>query len=145
MSEDLIKIVGIIVIIGFLVFLVIKSMRLHMNVMEGLTDGATGKSSNDGIGASATNYASVLKNQVTLLHNDILLLHTNRYGNYVKEYGNIILSMDDYINALMLKTVLSIDVASIDIKTNIEHIKNINELNSAKSALNSILKYVDSN
>ena len=53
--------------------------------------------------------------------------------------------MDDYINALMLKTVLSIDVASIDIKTNIEHIKNINELNSAKSALNSILKYVDSN
>jgi len=141
MSEDLIKIVGIVVIIGFLVFLVIKSMRLHMNMMEGLTNNTSDKSSNNGVGASATNYASVLKNQVTLLHNDTLLLNNNEY---VKEYGNIILSMDDYINALMLKTVLSIDVSATDIKTNIEHIKNINELNSAKSALNSILKYVDS-
>ena len=140
MSEDLIKIVGIVVIIGFLVYLVTKSMRLHMNVMEGLTN-PTSSSSTTGIGASASNYATTLKNQVTQLHNDILLLNNK---DYVKEYGNIILSMDDYINALMLKTVLSMDVTAETPDANLAVIKTLNELNSAKSSLNNVLKYVDS-
>jgi len=140
MSEDLIKIVGIVVIIGFLVFLAVKSMRLHMNVMEGLTNPGSSSTPN-GIGASAANYAVTLKNQVTQLHNDILLLNNK---DYVKDYGNIILSMDDYINALMLKTTLNIDPSAEDAAANLENIKTLNELNSAKASLNNVLKYVDS-
>ena len=140
MSEDLIKIVGIVVIIGFLIFLAIKSMSLHMNVIEGLTNPGSSATAN-GIGASAANYAITLKNQVTQLHNDTLLLSNK---DYVKEYGNIILSMDDYINALMLKTTLSIDATADNADANIASIKTLNELNSAKAALNSVLKYVDS-
>jgi hypothetical protein len=140
MSEDLIKIVGIVVIIGFLVFLAVKSMRLHMNVMEGLTNPGSSATTN-GIGASASNYAVTLKNQVTQLHNDILLLNNK---DYVKDYGNIILSMDDYINALMLKTTLNIDPTAEDAAANLENIKTLNELNSAKASLNNVLKYVDS-
>ena len=140
MSEDLIKIVGIVVIIGFLVFLAVKSMRLHMNVMEGLTNPGSSATTN-GIGASAANYAVTLKNQVTQLHNDILLLNNK---DYVKDYGNIILSMDYYINALMLKTTLNIDPTAEDAAANLENIKTLNELNSAKASLNNVLKYVDS-
>jgi len=140
MSEDLIKLIGIVVIIGFLIYLATKSMRLHMNVMEGLTN-PTSSSSTNGIGASASNYATTLKNQVTQLHNDTLLLNNK---DYVKEYGNIILSMDDYINALMLKTVLNMDVTADSTDANISAIKTLNELNSAKASLNSVLKYVDS-
>ena len=140
MSEDLIKIVGIVVIIGFLVFLALKSMRFHMNVMEGLTNPGSSATTN-GIGASAANYAVTLKNQVTQLHNDILLLNNK---DYVKDYGNIILSMDDYINALMLKTTLNIDPTAEDAAANLENIKTLNELNSAKASLNNVLKYVDS-
>lgn len=141
MHEDLIKIVGIVVIIGFLVFLAIKSMRLHMNVMEGLTNPVSPSAATNGIGASAANYAITLKNQVTQLHNDILLLNN---AAYVKEYGNIIVSMDDYINALMLQTALNIDATASDASANLTNIKTLNELNSAKSALNNVLKYVDS-
>jgi len=140
MSEDLIKLIGIVVIIGFLIYLATKSMRLHMNVMEGLTN-PTSSSSTNGIGASASNYSTTLKNQVTQLHNDTLLLNNK---DYVKEYGNIILSMDDYINALMLKTVLNMDVTADSTDANISAIKTLNELNSAKASLNSVLKYVDS-
>ena len=140
MSEDLIKIVGIVVIIGFLIFLAIKSMSLHMNVMEGLTNPGS-SATTTGIGSSAANYAITLKNQVTQLHNDTLLLNNK---DYVKEYGNIILSMDDYINALMLKTTLSIDATAENADANIERIKTLNELNSAKASLNNVLKYVDS-
>lgn len=140
MSEDLIKLIGIVVIIGFLIYLAAKSMKLHMNVMEGLTN-PTSSSSASGVGASASNYATTLKNQVTQLHNDTLLLNNN---DYVKEYGNIILSMDDYINALMLKTVLNMDVTADSADTNITAIKTLNELNAAKASLNNVLKYVDS-
>jgi hypothetical protein len=140
MNEDLIKLIGIVVIIGFLVYLAAKSMRLHMNVMEGLTN-PTSSSSANGVGASASNYATTLKNQVTQLHNDTLLLNNK---DYVKEYGNIILSMDDYINALMLKTVLNMDVTADNADKNISAMKTLNELNAAKASLNNVLKYVDS-
>ena len=82
-----------------------------------------------------------LENQVTQLHNDTLLLNNK---DYVKQYGNIILSMDDYINALMLKTVLSIDATADNPDANIVAFKTLNELNASKASLNSVLKYVDS-
>jgi hypothetical protein len=140
MNEDLIKIVGIVVIVGFLIYLAAKSMKLHMNVMEGLTN-PTSSSTTNGVGASSSNYETTLKNQVTQLHNDVLLLNNKEY---VKQYGNIILSMDDYINALMLKTVLNMDAAADSVDKNINAIKTLNELNSAKASLNNVLKYVDS-
>lgn len=140
MSDDLIKIVGIVVIIAFLVYLAAKSLKLHMNIMEGLTN-PTSSSSDNGIGASSSNYETTLKNQVAQLHNDTLLLNNK---DYVKQYGNIILSMDDYINALMLKTVLSIDATADNADANMVAFKTLNELNAAKASLNSVLKYVDS-
>ena len=139
MSEEFIKFVGILVIIGFLLYVGIQSMKVHSRVMEGLTNPAS--STGTGIGSSAANYAITLKNQVTQLHNDILLLNNKEYN---KEYGNIILSMDDYINALMLKTTLNMNATADDVDSNLENIKKLNELNSAKAALNNVLKYVDS-
>jgi hypothetical protein len=44
----------------------------------------------------------------------------------------------------MLKTVLSTNVNSENVSDNIENIKTLNELNSAKAALNNVMKYVDS-
>ena len=76
MTEDFIKIIGIVVIIGFLIFLATKSLKLHMNVMEGLTN-PTDASAKTGVGASANGYASSLKNKVTQMQNDVLLM-TNK-------------------------------------------------------------------
>uniref|UniRef100_A0A6C0AZH0 Uncharacterized protein n=1 Tax=viral metagenome TaxID=1070528 RepID=A0A6C0AZH0_9ZZZZ len=140
MSEEFIKMIGIFVIIAFLLYVAAKSMKFHMGLLEGLTNPAS-SSTTTGIGSSAANYAITLKNQVAQLHNDILLMSNKEY---VKEYGNIILSMDDYINALMLKTTLMMNATADDVDANLENIKKLNELNSAKSALNNVLKYVDS-
>jgi hypothetical protein len=141
MKEDLIKIVGIVFIIGFLIFLATKSLNLHMNVMEGLTN-PTDSSAKNGVGASANGYASSLKNKVTQMQNDILLLSNK---DYKKDYENIVLYMDDYVNALMLKTTLSINVNADNASDNLEAIKTLNELNAAKASLNSVMKYIDSN
>lgn len=140
MTEDFIKIVGIVVIIGFLIFLATKSLKLHMNLMEGLTN-PSDSSATSGIGASANGYASSLKNKVTQMQNDILLMSNK---DYKKDYENIVLYMDDYVNALMLKTTLSINVNADNASDNIEAIKTLNELNAAKASLNNVMKYVDS-
>jgi len=140
MTEDFIKIIGIVVIIGFLIFLATKSLKLHMNVMEGLTN-PTDASAKTGVGASANGYASSLKNKVTQMQNDVLLMSNK---DYKKDYENIVLYMDDYINALMLKTTLSINVNADNASDNIETIKILNELNATKASLNNVMKYVDS-
>jgi hypothetical protein len=108
--------------------------------MEGLTN-PTDASAKTGVGASANGYASSLKNKVTQMQNDVLLM-TNK--DYKKDYENIVLYMDDYVNALMLKTVLSINVNADNASDNIENIKTLNELNSAKASLNNVMKYIDS-
>jgi len=140
MTEDFIKMVGIIVIVAFLIFLATKSLKLHMNVMEGLTNPVNSPVAN-GIGASSSDYASSLQNMATRMQNDILLLNNK---DYKKDYENIVLHMDDYISALMLKTTLSINISSENPSDNIEGIKTLNELNAAKASLNNVMKYLDS-
>jgi hypothetical protein len=142
MSEEIIKLCGIVLIVAFIIYLVTSWLNIQMNVVEGLTNPKSiTNDSSSGIGASAAKYSTALQNSVTKLHSDILLLNNSEYK---KEYENIILNMDDYIDGLMLKTVLSINVTSENVNDNIEKFKNLNELNSAKTALNNVMKYVDS-
>jgi hypothetical protein len=142
MSEEIIKLCGIVLIIAFIIYLVTSWLNIQMNVVEGLTN-PTSVTSNttSGIGASAANYSTSLQNIVTKLHSDVLLLNN---AEYKKEYENIILNMDDYIDGLMLKTVLSININSENVSDNIEKFKNLNDLNAAKTSLNNVIKYVDS-
>jgi hypothetical protein len=140
MTEDFIKLIGIVVIIGFVIFLATKSLSLHRNVMECLTN-PTDSTAASGIGASSANYANALKNKATQLQNDVLLLNNK---DYKKDYENIVLHMDDYVNALMLKTVLSINVNTDNSEDNADAFKTLNELNATKASLNSVMKYIDS-
>jgi hypothetical protein len=108
-----------------------------MNFKEGMTAGSgnisTSVPSSNGIAGSAQNYAANIKS-VTIKNNDELLI-----SKYRSDYENTILNLDDLINSMMLKTVLSMDTTNP-----MTSIKNLNELNSAKTALNSVMKFVDS-
>jgi|UniRef100_A0A6C0D8Q6 hypothetical protein len=142
MSEEIIKLCGIVLIIAFIIYLVTSWLNIQMNVVEGLTNPTTlTGNTTSGIGASATNYSTSLQNIVTKLHSDVLLLNN---AEYKKEYENIILNMDDYIDGLMLKTVLSININSENASDNIDKFKTLNDLNAAKTSLNNVIKYVDS-
>jgi len=137
MKDEMLKIIGIIVIIGFLVFLATKTMKLHMKVVEGLTNSTTDPSASSEAG-SAANYASTLKNQVVQLQDTMLI------SKYRKDYETVVLNMDDYVNVLMLQSVLSINPASTTNDANMAIIKTLNELNNSKIALNNVMKYIDS-
>jgi hypothetical protein len=144
MKDEIFKIIGAVVIIGFIVFLAAKTLKLHFKVVEGLSlNDATSSTSavstsGGGEAASAESYSSTLKNKVTQLQDTLLV------SKYRKEYENIILNMDDYVSILMLRTTLSMDPNADDATSNLEKIKALNELNNSKSALNNVMKYVDS-
>lgn len=137
MNSEFLKILGIVVLIAFLVYLASKLLKLHLNLVEGLTNPGV-SSVTIGEAASAANYGSALKNQVTQIQ-DILLI-----TKYRKEYETIVLNMDDYVNALMLKTVLKMNVETDDVELNIANIRNLKDLNDSKTALNNVMKYIDS-
>ena len=65
--------------------------------------------------------------------NDELLI-----SKYKSDYENIILNMDDMLNNLMLQTTLSVNTNNPQ-----SAIKQLAEMNQAKSALNSVMKYLD--
>ena len=147
MKDDFLKIVGILVIIGILVFLAVKFLKIQAKVMEGLTnpspDGTTSPGAN-GEAGSAAQYAAEIKSNVIKLQDTLLIT------KYRSDYETVILNMDDYINMLMLKTVLNIKI--VDDSTtagkqnpNIELIAALNTLNSAKQSLNNVMKFVDAN
>ena len=93
-------------------------MKLHMNFMEGLTNDTS--NSITGEGDSAENYLSTLKNQVKNI-TDKLSVDKNK-----QKYENIVIQMDDYINVLMLKTMLNIDPRNTDPFSYMQDLKNLN-------------------
>jgi hypothetical protein len=121
--------------ICFIVYLIFR----NINFQEGLENNTTTvsntavNSSTNGIAGSAPNYAADIKSQA-IRNQDILLI-----SKYRKDYENTILNLDDLVNTMMLETTLSIDK-----KNPMKSLDKLVTLNSAKTALNSVMKYVDS-
>ena len=139
MNEDFLKIIGVIVVIGFILFLASKSIKLQKKVVEGLTNpsAATSTSANGQAGSAAA-YTASIQAQVTQM-NDTLLI-----TQYRSDYENIIINMSDYFNLLILQGFVNLNTSSSNASTNIDAINNINSLYSAIQTLNSTMKFIDS-
>jgi hypothetical protein len=121
--------------ICFVAYLFFKGM--NYNYKEGMTaDQSTSSSSNgvagNGVAGSAASYAATIKDESVKL-NDTLLI-----SKYRKDYENVILNVDDLIDSLMLKTALTIDTTNP-----LPSLTKLSEMNQAKTALNSVMKFVD--
>ena len=123
----------------FIVSICFVSYLLFRNLdfKEGMTTNSTTTTStttstSNGIAGSAQNYAANIK-ATTIQNQDMLLI-----SKYRKDYENVILNLDDLINTMMLQTALS--VKNTDPMSSL---KKLNELNSARGALNSVMKFVD--
>jgi hypothetical protein len=95
-----------------------------------MTDASSMK---DGIAGNAATYSSTIKSETVKLHDTFLI------SKYRKDYENIILNLDDYINMMMLKTALTVDQDNPG-----PSIIKLSDMNNAKTALNNVMKFVDS-
>ena len=119
--------------ICFVLYLFFKNFNFS-GIKEGMTD-ASGNSVTpppNGVAGNAASYGATIKAENIKLQDTFLIT------KYRTDYETAILNLDDLLNSLMLKTALSIDT-----KKPADGIKQLAEMNQAKSALNSVMKFVD--
>jgi hypothetical protein len=123
------------IIICFVVYLVFRSFHYNPMLIEGMTDasGNTTSTPSNGIAGNAASYGASLKSSTIKLQDTFLI------SKYRSDYETVILNMDDLMNNLMLQTALTIDPNNPS-----TGIDNLVKMNQAKSALNSVMKFVDS-
>ena len=120
--------------ISFVVYILFRNF--NYGYKEGMTTtDASGNSvitQQNGIAENAASYSATIKS-ANMKVNDKLSIN-----KYKSDYENVILNMDDMLNNLMLQTSLSVDVNNPQ-----SSIKQLAEMNQAKSALNNVMKYLD--
>lgn len=93
---------------------------------------STSTSTSNGIAGSAQNYAANIKS-MTIKNQDVLLI-----SKYRTDYENAILNLDDLINTMMLQTALTVDNSKP-----MSSLEKLVQLNSARGALNNVMKFID--
>jgi hypothetical protein len=120
--------------IFFILYLVYKNFNYNP-LREGMTDasGNTTSSTQNGIAGNASAYSAALKSAVIKSQDTFLI------SKYRSDYESAILNLEDLINTLMLKTALTVDQSNPQ-----QSIMQLSQLQQAQVALNSVMKYVDS-
>ena len=140
-QDEFFKIIGIVIVCFFIIYMVMKMFQLQTSVIEGLTnaDGTISPSATaptSGEAGTAASYAAAIKAQVVKLQDELLV------PKYRKDYETAIINLDDYIGYLMIKQTLNMKLDG-DMKSNIEAVNNLNILKNAKDSLNSTMTFLD--
>lgn len=137
-QDEFFKIVGILIVGFFIIYMVVKMFQLQTSVIEGLTnpDGTSVTPPSSGEAGTAPSYAAAIKAQVVKLQDELLI------AKYRKDYESAIINLDDYIGYLMIKQSLNMKLDG-DIKANIEGLNNLSILKTAKDSLNTTMTFLD--
>jgi hypothetical protein len=140
-QDEFFKIIGIIIVCFFIIYMALKMFQLQTKVIEGLTnaDGTITSSTtppSSGEAGTSTSYAAAIKAQVVKLQDELLI------AKYRKDYEAVIINLDDYIGYMMIKQSLNMKLDG-DMKSNIEAINNLNILKTAKESLNATMTFLD--
>lgn len=120
----------------FVVYFVFRSFNYNPMLIEGMTDASGNTISvsapSNGMAGNAASYAASIK-AATIKSQDTFLI-----SKYRADYESAILNLDDLLSNLMLKTALTINIDSP-----IEAVDKLAKMQQAKVALNSVMKFVD--
>ena len=122
--------------IGICFVLYLLFRNFNFSNREGMTDasGNTTSSStpSNGIAGNAASYGATIKAETIKLQDTFLI------SKYRSDYETAILNLDDYINNLMLNLTLSINGTNLA-----KSLEQLGQMQQAKTALNSVMKFVD--
>ena len=131
------KLIGIVIVACFIIYMIIKMFQLQVRVVEGLTNQDSTIVNVSGEAGTSSSYAAAIKAQVVKLQDELLI------SKYRKDYETAIINLDDYVSFLLLKQALNLKTDG-DVGNNMVAINNINSLKSAKDSLNVAMKFLDS-
>jgi hypothetical protein len=139
MENDLFTNVLMLVAIVFLIYIIFSTMNFGYK-KEGFdssnnsTKSSSSSSSNiNGFAGNAQYYVSGIKDRVIKLQDTMLL------SKYRADYENVIMGLDDLVDNLMLEKVLSITADNTQ-----KSFQELVTLNDSKTALNNVMKFIDS-
>ena len=122
--------------ICFVAYILFRNFEYNSayGIIEGMTDGSGNitPSSTNGVAGNAASYGATIKAENIKMQDTFLI------SKYRSDYETAILNLDDLLSSLMLQTALTVDTKSPQAA-----IKQLAEMNQAKSALNTVMKYVD--
>lgn len=123
--------------ICLVIYLIFRNFHYNPMLIEGMTD-ASGNSvavtaPANGVAGNASSYSAALK-AATIKMQDTFLI-----SKYRSDYESSILNLDDLLNNLMLNTALNVNQSNPG-----EAIEKLAKMQQAKVALNSVMKFVDS-
>ena len=130
-QDEFFKIIGIIIVSFFVIYMVVKMFQLQSNVIEGLTNSDTAEES-----GTASTYAANIKAQIVKLQDKLLI------SKYRKDYEAAIINLDDLVGYLMIEHILNMKLGK-DMKTNMESINALNILKNSKESLNATMTFLD--
>lgn len=140
-QDEFFKIIGIIIVCFFIIYMSMKLFQLQTSVIEGLTndDGTISSSTtapSSGEAGTAASYAAAIKAQVVKLQDELLI------SKYRKDYEAAIINLDDLIGYMMIKQSLNMKLGN-DTKSSIEMINHLNIMKNAKESLNATMAFLD--
>lgn len=136
MNEDMIKMIGITILVVFLVYLAYKSLKLHTNIQNTIMEGLENNAPN-GVANSAATYAESITKQMNVLQDSLLI------SKYKTDYENVIINLEDYITTLMMDISLKLSLKDGASPENMTLLSNLNTLNNARQSLNTVMTFVD--
>jgi hypothetical protein len=134
-QDEFFKIIGIVIVSFFIIYMTIKMFQIQTRVIEGLTNNDP-LTSATGEAGTATSYAEAIKAQVVKLQDELLV------AKYRKDYETAIINLNDYVGYLMIQQTLNMTING-DLKTNIDLLNNLNVMNTAKVSLNATMTFLD--
>lgn len=138
-QDEFFKIVGILIVSFFIIYMAVKMFHLQTKAIEGLTnqnDSSTTTTQTSGEAGTSASYAASVKAQVVKLQDELLI------AKYRKDYEAAIINLDDYFGFSMLKLCLNLKMSE-DNKANFEIINKLNILKNAKESLNTTMAFLD--
>ena len=133
------ELMNLFLFIGICLIVYLLFRNFNYNTQYSLIEGMTDASGNDitqtgnGIAGNAASYGAQIKAATIKLQDTFLI------SKYRSDYETSILNLDDLINNLMLKTTLSVNQSNP-----IDSIDKLAKMQQAKVALNSVMKFIDS-
>ena len=115
-------------------YIVFRIMDYNKNSKK---EGMTSSSSTGGVAGNAANYAANIQAQSVQMQDAFLI------SKYSSDYENVIINMSDFVNNQMLQTLLSADLTNTQNIT--DTLNQITSLYNSQAALNSIMKFLDTN
>ena len=128
MNKDFLYNLTIFIGICILIYFIFR----NIGVKEGLETSTTTSTSSNGVAGGAAAYGANIKAQVIKLQDTTLI------SKYRADYENVVINMDDLVNNLMLQVTLNVDQSKPEAS-----LAKLAQLNQAKAALNSVMKFID--